>query len=262
MTPTIHVIRHAEAAHNAYFENIMQDPLLSERGRDQCRKLASDFSELSGEVVCVLASPMRRTVETALAVFEPYTRSKKIVLLPEVHEHRRARNEEAPSQADLEAHFGQSCLDFSLIQPEGKSGNAAAPERTMIVRAQTIRLHIRAIAQSWRESDAHIVLVSHGPFIDHTIMCGSRTPYSHAEWRSYRFQDLDGHDLQAILIETPESLSRRGRSSPRPLPSPSPLTGQTCAEPMSILPRLDSIMGPSASENSGSVHHGGSDETV
>ncbi|KAF7543814.1 hypothetical protein G7Z17_g10439 [Cylindrodendrum hubeiense] len=69
MTPTIVLIRHAQALHNDYS---IHDPPLSELGVEQCaalrKQLQSAFASEATDAghVAVIVSPMRRTMQTAM----------------------------------------------------------------------------------------------------------------------------------------------------------------------------------------------------
>ncbi|KAI1822185.1 hypothetical protein F4861DRAFT_516003 [Xylaria intraflava] len=109
----------------------------------------------------------------------------------------------------IEEAFGSEHIDYSFFEPgyhDETPDRNYQPNRA-IARAQTVRLLVRAIAQSWRDDDVHIVLVSHGTFIQYLINFG-RALFPTGEWRSYRFRDLVGRDLDANLVETSESYGR------------------------------------------------------
>ena len=69
MAPIIDIIRHAEAEHNIKGSQV-RDPGLTARGRRQARRLAAAYP-YRDRVARIVASPMRRTIETALAAFAP-----------------------------------------------------------------------------------------------------------------------------------------------------------------------------------------------
>ena len=101
-TVTIDIIRHAEAQHNILGSHI-RDPPLTAAGRAQSRELARGFP-YSRQVARVVASPLRRTIETATVAFadsvlrapsspgrqkqqkQQQKKPKKILLLPELQE--------------------------------------------------------------------------------------------------------------------------------------------------------------------------------
>ncbi|EER41618.1 phosphoglycerate mutase [Histoplasma capsulatum H143] len=88
MPPIIHCVRHAQGYHNlSHANHILSDPLLTPHGESQCRALSAEFPHHS-RIDLVVASPLRRTLYTALLSFEDQIKSKglKIVALPEIQE--------------------------------------------------------------------------------------------------------------------------------------------------------------------------------
>lgn len=68
MPPTLILIRHAEAHHNATQNWDLLDPALTEEGIQQCEKLQKHLRSscpLASRVEKIIASPMRRTLQTA-----------------------------------------------------------------------------------------------------------------------------------------------------------------------------------------------------
>lgn len=109
MAPIIHCVRHAQVKfqssdfplsirdtnqpdfqgfHNLNTANhVLPDPLLTPLGEEQCINLRANFS-YHKSVDMVVASPLRRTIYTALLGFETEIKSKglKIIALPEIQE--------------------------------------------------------------------------------------------------------------------------------------------------------------------------------
>lgn len=69
MPPTVILIRHGEALHNASQNYEIHDPCLSELGVQQCKKLETQLREhckVANDVDVIITSPMIRTIETTL----------------------------------------------------------------------------------------------------------------------------------------------------------------------------------------------------
>ena len=69
MPPTLILIRHAEAEHNATCNWDLLDPPLTENGLEQCRELEQHLQTkcpLASRVERIISSPMRRTCQTTL----------------------------------------------------------------------------------------------------------------------------------------------------------------------------------------------------
>lgn len=90
MPPVIHLVRHAQGIHNLCTENhIIHDPSLTDLGHEQCHTLRDDFP-YHDRIELVTASPLRRTIYTALHTFAPvFERSNgavKLIALPDAQE--------------------------------------------------------------------------------------------------------------------------------------------------------------------------------
>jgi phosphohistidine phosphatase SixA len=72
ITPTLYLIRHAQAEHNVNPPYVCRrDTVLTETGRLQAAKLQKDPSDSSRRHIgAVVASPLRRALQTALIGFE------------------------------------------------------------------------------------------------------------------------------------------------------------------------------------------------
>lgn len=69
MPPTVILIRHGEAEHNATKNWSLSDPPLTKLGEDQCRQLEEYLrtkSELADQTNAIITSPFVRTVQTTL----------------------------------------------------------------------------------------------------------------------------------------------------------------------------------------------------
>ncbi|KAI3326296.1 histidine phosphatase superfamily [Xylariaceae sp. AK1471] len=208
MAPTIHIVRHAQALHNASMDFNIHDPELTELGLSQCSRLASEFPHFD-EIECVIASPMTRTIQTAQEGFKPFTQHRGVVLLSILRENGISPSDTGSSREVLELRFSNTLLNYSLLEPDwvDKGYNSRYPPRNVTVRARSARLYIRAISQKWRSSNAHIVVVTHGDFIQY-LTKDQGPMFENAEWRSYQFERR--RDPEADLVETAASRSRRG----------------------------------------------------
>lgn len=67
MPPTIILIRHGEAYHNATLNYELRDPGLTDEGKQQCRRMEEWLQKelpMTDEVEAIVSSPMIRTLET------------------------------------------------------------------------------------------------------------------------------------------------------------------------------------------------------
>ncbi|KAI1423711.1 histidine phosphatase superfamily [Xylaria sp. FL1777] len=212
MPPFIHIIRHAQALHNVSGDLSQRDPKLTELGYEQCKTAAAEFGDLGDKPDLILASPLQRTIQTALALFPAYTQSKKrILLLPDLQESTMAPSDTGHSRKYLEEKYGP-VLDYSLLTPDwtDKGPKSWYSPRFVSVRARFTRLFIRETALRYRDRDANIVVVSHGMYLEHLTKQDGM--FRQVERRTYTFRPITKGDLEAELIETPLSIARRKKS--------------------------------------------------
>ncbi|PYH88127.1 hypothetical protein BO71DRAFT_414327 [Aspergillus ellipticus CBS 707.79] len=229
MPPIIHCVRHAQGLHNLRTENhIIRDPSLTDLGNTQCATLASTFPRHAA-IDLVTASPLRRTLYTALQSFAPFFAAHpdaKVVALPDVQETSDVPCDTGSDVAVLEQEEGlKGRVEFGEVDGwEGwnvKVGRYAPTHRAIKERARAARRWLKA------RPEKEIVLVSHGGFLHYftedweesSLYQG--TGWVNTEYRTYEFteqvdlEDLEGLPLDgdnASLLETTESRQRRGKS--------------------------------------------------
>ncbi|KAH8705071.1 histidine phosphatase superfamily [Talaromyces proteolyticus] len=232
MAPIVHFVRHAQGYHNLSTANhVLPDPELTQLGEQQCAKLRDSFPNHS-KIELVAASPLRRTIRTALLSFQPVFEAHKdfkIVCIPEAQETSDVPCDTGSDPAVLQKEFVDSGLpvDISLVKDgwnskQGKwSPNAAALRN----RAREVRQWLRA------RPEKEVVLVTHGGLLhfltedweDSSLYQG--TGWRNTEYRTYHFsdkidfEDINGEKLNgddATIIEIPESRTRRGKSPEAP----------------------------------------------
>ncbi|KAL4791679.1 histidine phosphatase superfamily [Aspergillus venezuelensis] len=227
MPATIHCVRHAQGVHNLCTENhIIPDPSLTDLGNEQCTKLRNSFPR-HDKIDLIVASPLRRTMYTALQSFEPVFKANpgmKLILLPDIQETSDVPCDTGSDPVDLRREIEEKGLpvDASLVQ-EGwnvKTGRYAPTNAAVGQRARDARRWLKARPEN------EIVMVSHGGVLhyftedweDSSQFQG--TGWTNTEYRTYTFSDsvdmddLEGHKLDsdnASLIETVESRERRGK---------------------------------------------------
>ncbi|KAK5158599.1 hypothetical protein LTR04_005212 [Oleoguttula sp. CCFEE 6159] len=232
MPPRVHCVRHAQGYHNLTVANHnMHDPLLTPFGEEQCRELRSSFPYHSA-VDLVVASPIKRTVYTALIGFSNDLASKdlKVIALPELQETSDLPCDTGSSPEEAAREFRGKPVDLTLVQEgwNSKKGKWAPTAKAIENRAREARQWL----MSRPEKD--IVVVTHGGFLHYFtedwtsnrfqgMSCTSISPVSPAagltlealpgtgwantEFRSYSFDVGSGDN--ASLVETDESRRRR-----------------------------------------------------
>jgi broad specificity phosphatase PhoE len=167
MPPVIHCVRHAQGFHNISVANhAMHDPMLTPLGEEQCKTLAKIFPSMD-RVDAVVASPMKRTVYTALYSFAPAIKDKslKVFALPELQETSDLPCDTGSNVAELEAEFRNQPVDLSyMYTPPAKAWNSKLGKWSATASAVDDRARI---AREWlyNRPEKEIVVVTHGGFL-------------------------------------------------------------------------------------------------
>ncbi|MCJ1392122.1 hypothetical protein MMC18_004989 [Xylographa bjoerkii] len=213
----IHFVRHAQGFHNlSYKKHSIRDPLLTPKGRTQCRHVSGTFPAAQQLSIKLLAaSPLRRTIYTALYSFpDVVQRGLKIVALPEAQETGSLPCDIGSDPEILEKEFETLPVDLNLVHEgwNSKTGRWAADPNAIRERALFVRRWLRD-----REEDV-ICLVSHGGFLHYLnedwdgFGEAKGTGWANCEWRTYEFKAGVGvgeGDENATLVETQRSRARR-----------------------------------------------------
>ncbi|KAI0004821.1 histidine phosphatase superfamily [Xylariaceae sp. FL0662B] len=216
MAPTIDIIRHAQAVHNVQGCHV-RDPPLTVQGRRECAVLFYNFP-YKDKITDFIASPLRRAVETALLGIGPAIAPKKVILMPELQEVCAMPSSTGSPAYDLQSEFG-NMVDLTYLRPDWYlkgPGTEFEPEwRKVEFRARKMRLWLREVVARNAPADAHIIIVTHGEFAHWLtkdfsgVFPGRNSGWANAEFRSYQFEEPDGEDREATLVETKESQERR-----------------------------------------------------
>ncbi|PGH14303.1 hypothetical protein AJ79_03125 [Helicocarpus griseus UAMH5409] len=252
MAPIVHCVRHAQGYHNLSQANhILLDPLLTPHGEKQCKELNAAFPRHSN-IDLVVASPLRRTLYTALLSFEGEIKSKdlKIIGLPDIQETSDVACDTGSDLNVLQKEVTDNSLpvDLSLVGEDWNSnkGKFAPSAEAISDRAREARRWLKA------RPEKEIVLVSHGGFLhyftedweDSTLYQVTKMPPSpnnytnirpsptypgtgwrNTEYRTFAFtdtvdeEDFYGHRTDsdnASIVETAESRTRRGKPAEGP----------------------------------------------
>lgn len=177
MAPLLHCIRHAQGHHNLSKDDVdtdqIHDPDLTDRGREQCERLRDDFP-FHDQVDCIMASPIRRTIQTALIGLAPAInqRGLQLLLTPRAQETSSKPSDTGSSLAKLQDEFG----DKIDAQRMTKAWNTNTGEWSM--DAESIESHVVQLRRFIHGLDCdQAVLVAHGGV---SISASSRTVNNHA----------------------------------------------------------------------------------
>ncbi|KIX96344.1 uncharacterized protein Z520_08122 [Fonsecaea multimorphosa CBS 102226] len=237
--PQIHLVRHAQGFHNLGSEfHSLPDPRLTPLGESQCATLRELHfpPERQQSLSLITASPLTRTLHTALLSFSPALKSDAkckptILAIPDAQE---TSDYPCDTGSDIDV-LRSFCaeqnwpVDLSLLTPSWNVktlNNRYSPASQAIkTRARDCRRLLRQKARELAESgdeDVQIVLVTHGGYLHYLTddwedagkLLG--TGWENTEHRTYHFEhafDSDS-DGEAFLMETMESRKRRGIEHP------------------------------------------------
>jgi len=244
MAPRVHLVRHAQGFHNLSVANhAIHDPLLTPAGIEQCKILSSMFPYIS-DIDLVVASPLKRTMYTALYSFSGPIEKKhlKVIALPELQETSDLPCDTGSDPTQLAKELDGKPIDLSELDKSeaqhwnNKRGRWAPHSDAIVARAKVAREWLRA------RPERDIVVVTHGGFLHYftedwtdaarfagksheavskapsfhphhglgefDLLINNRhagTGWANTEFRSYNFASAS----EATLVETPESLTRR-----------------------------------------------------
>ena len=153
----------AQILHSYHNLNIanhqMRDPLLTPHGDQQCTHLKRTFPYTS-QVDLVVASPLKRTIYTALRSFPDVIEKRKlhVISIPELQETSDLPCDTGSPVEELKREFAGQPVSFDLLEPNWfiKKGKWAAEARAIEGRARTARQWLRD------RPEKHIVAVTHG----------------------------------------------------------------------------------------------------
>ena len=175
MTVTIHLVRHAQGFHNLNLTNQqIPDPYLTPTGKEQCAALRASFP-YHDRLTHLVASPMRRTLQTCEQSFRPAVDAKglKVVAQPLVQEVSTLPCDVGSEPEVLAAEF-KEWADISAV-PKGwndktSPGSPWAPKVDALEeRAKKARVWLRDLGRKWvaegKGESADIVVTTHGGFL-------------------------------------------------------------------------------------------------
>ncbi|KAF1957033.1 phosphoglycerate mutase family protein [Byssothecium circinans] len=222
MPPKISLVRHAQGYHNLHRDYTLLDPLLTPLGKQQCAELSSKFPH-HATVDLVIASPLRRTVQTAAYSFGPTLARSEVpfILHPALQEVADSGSDTGTDASilaktyedmfkgdDLGFHWGK--IDQSLVTDgwNSKKGYWAYTREALAARSADIRNWL------FQRPEAHVIIVTHGA-IAHFITEDwdvedpmTTTAYANCEVRDFTFSAAS-KDGDAHLEETKESKDKR-----------------------------------------------------
>ncbi|KAI2467261.1 histidine phosphatase superfamily [Annulohypoxylon bovei var. microspora] len=210
---TIHIFRHAEGLHNVDARGgLISDPYLTTVGLAQCALIQRSFTS---DIDIVIASPMKRAIQTAIFCFAPVLKSgtKRILLVPELQEAgSEACNVGSPPN-DLVKEFG-NVIDASRLgkiwhRDGGGDSSLALASRSIVARKAIKDIISNYKTTAPNQKNINVVVVSHGRFIPYLTqdfvgptaqMTSLLQMWPNTGYRSYQFSsETDLHETDASM---------------------------------------------------------------
>ncbi|KAK0644117.1 histidine phosphatase superfamily [Cercophora newfieldiana] len=188
MPPTLILVRHAEALHNATKDYSLHDPELSELGRSQCRELKKNLMGKIPEeldVGLIVVSPMVRTIETALLAFGGLV-DKGIP----IHAHAGWQENSAKpcdtgsSVEKVAALFPQ--VDFSHIDPVFPDKRSPVGAKYAYNTQAIVRRAQDSLRELYNRPEKVIIVVSHSGFLRQGV---TGHYFFNADYRIFDFEE-------------------------------------------------------------------------
>ncbi|KAF1967090.1 phosphoglycerate mutase-like protein [Bimuria novae-zelandiae CBS 107.79] len=220
----ISIVRHGQGYHNVTHNYYLRDPLLTPLGHEQCTQLSATYPH-HNSIDLVIASPIRRTIQTASFSFGPALVRREVPFLldPKLQELGSHDADRGLDVHDLKAWLAETekegagkvpfhwnKIDTSAVEEgwNSKKGYWAYEANAIYTRAADMRNAL------FGRSEDHVVLVTHGA-IAHFLtedwevedpMLG--TNWSNCEVREFVFSETS-KEGDAHLVEVEESRKRR-----------------------------------------------------
>ncbi|ORY65847.1 histidine phosphatase superfamily [Pseudomassariella vexata] len=196
MPPTVILIRHGEALHNIDDDWQLRDPVLTDEGVAQCKRLAQELKSkysFTTEDTLIVVSPFQRTLQTfrhGLGWLQEQGVPVKV---------RAEWQEVTAHPCDVGLEFAEIApqwpdLDFSELDPvyPAKTGIYQYSEEVLLQRAH--------LARSWlfERKEKLVIVVTHSGFLKRTV---KGTKYANTEFRTYEFKDKKSASQDYELVQ-------------------------------------------------------------
>mmetsp|Transcript_8073 Transcript_8073/g.23727 ORF Transcript_8073/g.23727 Transcript_8073/m.23727 type:complete len:345 (+) Transcript_8073:87-1121(+) len=167
---TIYLVRHGQAEHNVSGNLALRDPPLTAFGKRQAKVLDMAPVLQGRKVELVVASPLRRTLETAVIGFANQEPKPLFIAHPDVQETGAHPSDTGVEASNLEADFGE-VVDLSLCVPKWYEKPAPFDPETGVVRADGCEALKKRLARlaDWllERPEQSIAVVSHHGVFGH-----------------------------------------------------------------------------------------------
>ncbi|KAJ8108173.1 hypothetical protein ONZ43_g6506 [Nemania bipapillata] len=166
MPPTLILVRHAQAEHNSTKDYSLHDPDLTELGREQCVELREGLmaDPLAQQAELIITSPMRRTIQTALATVD-WLMEKGVKIQADAHwqENSAKPCDVGSGIAEVAAEFPS--IDYSTVDPVWPDKTSPAGREYHYTKTAIIARGQAALQKLYERPEKVIIVVSHSGFL-------------------------------------------------------------------------------------------------
>ncbi|KAG5988397.1 hypothetical protein E4U54_004671 [Claviceps lovelessii] len=223
ISPTIHLVRHAQGYHNVSVANeSLSDPDLTPTGECQCSDLRAKFP-FHDKLAKLVSSPMRRTIHTCNLSFGGPGQLYPIILLDSLQEVSSSPCDTGSSKEVLLDEYGYN-VDTDHLRDgwtdKGPGSIFAPTVEAVTARAKDARLTLLQIAT---DAEGDVAVVTHGGFLHFLtddwegVPVDGATAWTNCMFRSYTFEECHEDEDDVRLVETRESRQRRQPLAKKPL---------------------------------------------
>ncbi|KAH6629771.1 histidine phosphatase superfamily [Boeremia exigua] len=209
MPPTLILIRHAQALHNATSDWSIHDPPLTDLGRQQSAELHESLkaNDLANKTDLIVVSPMRRTLET-MTIGLDWLIKKGVPVHPDANWHENADKpcDTGNTMDVIGKEYPQ--YDFSGVDPlyPDKTTNLATnpyafTQKAIVARGQT------CLKDLYSRPEKVIAVVSHSGFL-RTAVC--ERSFFNADWRVFDFDDVESQKQGKFVLKEWELTEKKG----------------------------------------------------
>ncbi|KAI1086450.1 phosphoglycerate mutase-like protein [Rostrohypoxylon terebratum] len=190
MPPTLILVRHAQARHNAEVNFELPDPDLTEEGHRQCADLRRSLVEnpLAQKAELVVVSPLRRTIQTALRSVD-WLIEKGVKV-----EADASWQENSPKPCDTGSPVDEltqkfPVVDFSKVDPVFPDKTSPAASQYHFTKPAILGRAQVALEKLYTRPEKVIIVVSHSAFLRLAV---SGYWFFNADYRIFDFASMNG----------------------------------------------------------------------
>ncbi|KAI1136264.1 phosphoglycerate mutase-like protein [Hypoxylon sp. FL0543] len=185
MPPTVILVRHAQARHNAEKNFTIPDPDLTEEGHEQCADLRKSLMEnpLAQKAGAIIVSPLRRTIQTALRSLDWLIETGVMIEADADWQENSVQPCDTGSTIDkLTQEFPN--VDFSKLDPVFPDKTSPAASKYHFTKTAILNRAQSALKNLYARPEQVVIVVSHSAFLRQGV---SGYWYFNADYRIFNF---------------------------------------------------------------------------